>query len=302
MYNKLNLDTIKTFQRSWYHIIKHDYHDFVGSLGWMYWWLGFYFRCLGMHFMFCRNIRQRFRFSSSIKPIAHLQGVSFNYRLWFKLAWVCTTECALIHSFGANPKHSFVCAGASTCSMCSAGSYADATGLMLWYRNIENRLSSSIWWVSNTIYCLCHDVRYQFKLLRSSKQSRCQDNLASEPNAVIDNKTLYQINSNNDNNVSKKIAASCCSWWKFNLTFSNRSDNLHPMSFWVIQQFWRYLRPEYSTYALNPVTLSLFTQPAPHGRPSRFSSQHKGAGVPHPIRAGGVWSTVLDGVGTSDRA
>ena len=168
MYNKLNLDTIKTFQRSWYHIIKHDYHDFVGSLGWMYWWLGFYFRCLGMHFMFCRNIRQRFRFSSSIKPIAHLQGVSFNYRLWFKLAWVCTTECALIHSFGANPKQSFVCAGVSTCSMCSAGSYADATGLMLWYRNIENRLSSTVfammWGISSNFYVAqsSHDVKIIF--------------------------------------------------------------------------------------------------------------------------------------------
>ena len=48
--------------------------------------------------------------------------------------------------------------------------------------------------------------------------------------------------------------------------------------------------------------ISLFTQPAPQGRPSRFSSHRKGAGLPHPIRGGRVWSTVLDGVGTSDRA
>ena len=70
------------------------------------------------------------------------------------------------HSVDANPKQSFVCAGVSTCSMCSAGSYADATGLMLWYRNIENRLSSSIRWVSDTICCCGHDVRYQFKRIR----------------------------------------------------------------------------------------------------------------------------------------
>ena len=32
---------------------------------------------------------------------------------------------------------------------------------------------------------------------------------------------------------------------------------------------------------------SLFTQPAPLGRPSRFSSHRKGAGLPHPISGGG---------------
>ena len=35
------------------------------------------------------------------------------------------------------------------------------------------------------------------------------------------------------------------------------------------------------------VHFSLFTQPAPQGRPSRFSSHRKGAGLPHPIRGGG---------------
>ena len=34
------------------------------------------------------------------------------------------------------------------------------------------------------------------------------------------------------------------------------------------------------------VHMPLFTQPAPQGRPSRFSSHRKGAGLPHPIKGG----------------
>ena len=41
-------------------------------------------------------------------------------------------------------------------------------------------------------------------------------------------------------------------------------------------------------YANINMHTSLFTQPAPQGRPSRFSSHREGVCLPHPISGGGL--------------